>query len=104
MRDVTASLAQLTVTNDVTERELNHDVNETGDFDAGDNNFDRCTIHPGQKRDVYCNNCQEEVMNYVNQILFDALKLPETRLIVNNLWKDINLFSMWLFFCYSSGP
>ena len=59
MRDVTASLAQLTVTNDVTERELQHDVNETGDFDAGDINFDRCTVHPGQKRDVYCNNCQE---------------------------------------------
>ena len=28
MRDVTASLAQLTVTNDVTEREIQHDVNE----------------------------------------------------------------------------
>ena len=55
MRDVTASLAQLTVTNDVTEREANHDIDESGDFESAD----RCSVHPGQKRDVYCNNCQE---------------------------------------------
>ena len=59
MRDLTARLAQLTVTNDVTERETEHDIDESGDFESNDITTDRCSVHPGQKRDVYCNNCQE---------------------------------------------